>query len=493
MRTTRNLRFGAAGAVAIVLLNAYVASHALGTLFSAQRWLRHTFEVLEDTAQLRLTMRSADSAARGYILTDEKRFEERFNKNASAALPQLGKLGELTYDNVSQRDRIAYTRGRITAKLEALGAGVALRDGHPTGGIDPAALGPALSDNPDGQQTVSWCLEQIESEETRLLEERTAEAQSARRKVVLAFAGATLLDLALLVVAFELLVRAHRARQRERADSRHIEELNTNLQKLNDELELRVEQRTRELEVTNKELEAFSYSVSHDLRAPLRTIDGFSLALMEDFSDSLNDEGRDYIARVRNGVQRMGTLIDALLQLSRVTRSEVVPEDVDMTTLATLVFNEVKALEPERDLSFKAEPGVTARGDARLIRIAFENLIGNAAKFTSKTPGALIEFGSSVREGQTVYFIRDNGAGFDMQYVDRLFTAFQRLHGDRDFKGSGIGLATVSRIIRRHHGTIWAEGEIGHGAAFYFTLTPEAMSGFHQAAAPADGQARAQA
>ena len=173
----------------------------------------------------------------------------------------------------------------------------------------------------------------------------------------------------------------------------------------------------------------------------------------------------------------MGTLIDALLQLSRVTRTELQPEDVDLTQLATSVFNEIQSSEPSRPVKFVAQPGVHVQGDSRLLRIALENLIGNAWKFTSKVENPTIEFGSApaanidgIAPGHTVYFIKDNGAGFDMQYVDRLFTAFQRLHGDRDFKGSGIGLATVSRIIRRHHGTIGAESEVGHGAKFSFTL-----------------------
>ena len=232
-----------------------------------------------------------------------------------------------------------------------------------------------------------------------------------------------------------------------------------------------MEQRTHELEVSNQELEAFSYSVSHDLRAPLRTIDGFSLALEEDFAEKLDAQGRDHISRVRNGVQRMGTLIDSLLQLSRVTRSDTQRERVDLSQLATLVFREIQTGDPEREVNWIAQPGVMAEADPRLMRIAFENLIGNAWKFTARTPGATITFGSSRQNGKTVYFLRDDGAGFDMQYVDRLFTAFQRLHGERDFKGSGIGLATVSRIIRRHRGSIWAEGEPGKGATFFFTLT----------------------
>jgi light-regulated signal transduction histidine kinase (bacteriophytochrome) len=343
------------------------------------------------------------------------------------------------------------------------------RHGEP---MSSTVLAPALDDSPDGGISVKYAITQIENEEQRLLNYRYENARAGRRDVVISFTAATILDLILLVVAFQQLVNARKDREELAGRASKINSLNIELGTLNSELEERVEQRTRELEISNQELQAFSYSVSHDLRAPLRTIDGFSLALAEDFSEVLNEEGRDYISRVRGGVQRMGTLIDALLQLSRVTRSDVQREAVDLSQLATLVFNELRVNETDRAIQLAVEPGIVAEADPRLMRVAFENLVGNALKFSSKTPEARVEFGHMQRDGNTVYFIRDNGAGFDMQYVDRLFTAFQRLHGDREFKGSGIGLATVSRIIRRHHGTIWAEGKIGEGAAFYFTLQP---------------------
>jgi light-regulated signal transduction histidine kinase (bacteriophytochrome) len=311
----------------------------------------------------------------------------------------------------------------------------------------------------------------IEAEEQELLAARTADASSARHWVWGSFTVAFALDFLLLVAAFELLVRTGQARERIEASSQEIEVLNRQLTEANEVLESRVAERTRELASSNEELEAFSYSVSHDLRAPLRTIDGFSLALEEDFAEKLDAQGRDYISRVRNGVQRMGTLIDSLLQLSRVTRSDVQRERVDLSQLATLVFREIQVGDREREINWIAQPGVMVEVDPRLMRIALENLIGNAWKFTARTPDATITFGSSSQNGKAVYFLRDNGAGFDMNYVDRLFTAFQRLHGEREFKGSGIGLATVSRIIRRHHGSIWAEGEPGKGATFFFTLT----------------------
>lgn len=240
------------------------------------------------------------------------------------------------------------------------------------------------------------------------------------------------------------------------------------VQTLNSELEERVRLRTAELQATNRELEAFSYSVSHDLRAPLRSVDGFSLALEEDFLEFLNDEGRDYIRRIRAGVQKMGQLIDSLLQLSRITRAEISREDVNLSEMAEDVARDLKMQNADRNISFLIEPGLMANADPRLLRVAIENLLGNAVKFTSKQPEARIEFGRSPETGE--YYVHDNGAGFDMQYAGKLFTAFQRLHGDKDFKGSGIGLATVSRVLRRHQGTMRAEGVVNGGATFWFTL-----------------------
>ena len=252
-------------------------------------------------------------------------------------------------------------------------------------------------------------------------------------------------------------------------EARHAAERSAaEIKQLNEVLEERVQQRTAELESTNAELEAFSYSVSHDLRAPLRSVDGFSVALEEDYGPLLEGDGKHYLARIRAGVQRMGQLIDALLQLSRITRAELAPEQVDLSALAAGVAEEVAHAYPDRSINFSVEPGLVVAGDPRLLRVVFENMFGNAAKFTGKVPEARIDFGWSPE--RRAYYIRDNGAGFDQQYVGKLFVAFQRLHGEKDFQGSGIGLATVARAIARHHGTIWAEGAVGRGATFWFTL-----------------------
>jgi signal transduction histidine kinase len=247
--------------------------------------------------------------------------------------------------------------------------------------------------------------------------------------------------------------------------------------RLTAELEERVWQRTVELEAANNELEAFCYSVSHDLRAPLRSIDGFSQAVLEDYGDRLGEEGRNYLQRVRAASQRMAQLIDDLLKLSRLTRNELRRDPVNLSALARACADELRQREPDRRVEFVVAEGVTAEGDGRLLRVALENLLGNAWKFTSRRVQARIEFGVEVRDGLPVYFVRDDGAGFDMTYAGKLFGAFQRLHSGAEFPGTGIGLAIVQRIISRHGGRVWAEGAVEKGATFYFTLWPrEAVS-----------------
>ena len=247
--------------------------------------------------------------------------------------------------------------------------------------------------------------------------------------------------------------------QRRQAEER-IQQLHRDLQ-----------QRAVELEATNCELEAFSYSVSHDLRSPLRSIDGFGQALLEDCASRLDDQGRHYLNRIRSSTQHMGQLIDDLLKLSRATRTEIRREPVDLTQLAQSVITGLEIAEPDRKVECRVQAGMVVDGDPRLLRIVLENLIGNAWKFTSRTAQARIDM-ASFPDGadNRAYYVRDNGAGFDMAYVDKLFGVFQRLHTPAEFPGTGIGLATVQRIIHRHGGRAWAESEGGKGASFYFTL-----------------------
>jgi PAS domain S-box-containing protein len=231
-----------------------------------------------------------------------------------------------------------------------------------------------------------------------------------------------------------------------------------------------LEHSSARLAATNKELEAFSYSVSHDLRAPLRAIDGFSQALLEDYQDKLDEQGKDYLSRLRAASQKMGGLIDGLLKLSRLTRSDMYKEKVDLSALAHEITTRLNETFPERQVEVDISQGLTASGDRQLLRALLENLLSNAWKFTSKCPHAKIEFGATRNGGKKAYFVRDNGAGFDMTYANKLFGAFQRLHDITEYPGTGIGLATVQRIINRHGGSVWAEGAVSKGATFYFTL-----------------------
>jgi two-component system sensor histidine kinase/response regulator len=226
----------------------------------------------------------------------------------------------------------------------------------------------------------------------------------------------------------------------------------------------------RDLEHKNRELESFSYAVSHDLRAPLRRIESFARALTESQADKLDATGVRFLDRIREASQQMSQLIDDVLHLSRLTRAELRDQELDLSALVGMILERLKEAEPDRNVEVKIRPGVIATGDAQLLRIALHNLLENAWKFTGKQPAARIEFGVTSIAGEPTFFVRDNGAGFDMNYVERLFGPFQRLHLTSEFPGTGIGLATVQRIIHRHGGRVWAEGTVGQGATFHFTI-----------------------
>ena len=265
---------------------------------------------------------------------------------------------------------------------------------------------------------------------------------------------------------------------------RALRESKEELQHYAAELEQRVAERTQDLEksnealqrnaadllAANRELDAFAYSVSHDLRAPLRSIDGFSQVLLEDYAEQLDEAGQDSLQRVRAASQRMATLIDDLLKLARISRVEMCTEVVDLSGMAQDIAVELQGTTPERQVEFAVAAGLEVRGDRRLLQVALENLLRNSWKYTARQPRPRIEVGSVQVNGERAFMVRDNGAGFDMKYADKLFGVFQRLHSEVEFEGTGVGLATVRRIITRHGGGIWAEGAVDQGATFYFTL-----------------------
>jgi len=241
------------------------------------------------------------------------------------------------------------------------------------------------------------------------------------------------------------------------------------IRRLNQELEARVIARTAELAMANSELESFSYSVSHDLRAPLRHINSFSTILESDYADKLDSDGKYYLSRIMAGCNKMGLLIDDLLELAQLSRGELKPRPVNLSNLANTIAASLAESDPERVVSFKIEEGLLAHGDERLLEVMLTNLLGNAWKYSAQKKEALIEFGCKTVAASPVFFIRDNGAGFDNSYADKLYAPFQRLHG-AEFEGTGIGLAIVKRIVHRHGGRIWADAVVDEGATFYFTL-----------------------
>ena len=258
-------------------------------------------------------------------------------------------------------------------------------------------------------------------------------------------------------------------------DKSHLEETRKAALNILEDLAVEKQQlneRTLALEAANQELNAFAHSVSHDLRAPLRGIDGWSMALIEDYAGKLDSRAREYVDRIRSETQRMGRLIDDMLKLSRVSRTEMQRQPVDFSAMARSIAGRLSEANPGRQMVFAIEAGMTAIADGPLLEVALTNLLDNAVKFTGRRPNARIEVGRTACHGETAFFVRDNGAGFDMAHASILFGAFQRLHKSTEFPGTGIGLATVQRVIHRHGGRVWAEAKVDGGATFYFTLGP---------------------
>jgi signal transduction histidine kinase len=456
----------------IVFVNAWWAIQAVRTVADNAYQLAHSWQVVHQVERVLASAVDAETGERGFLISGQDSYVEPFIAAQRDLPSELDHLQSLTSDNPSQQARIADLRGTLNRRLAVLDRAIEMRR---AGGPDMSAAllvgGPGKVE----MDHVRSICDAMEAEEDRLLAIRRESTARSRARAQIAVLFASVLDALLIAVALSQLFRERKLRvaaedagERLTIAQRETEARAQEIQQLNETLEDRVRMRTAELERINRELEAFSYSVSHDLRAPLRTIDGFSLALREDYSTTIDDVGRDYIARVRGGVQRMGQLIDALLQLSRITRTEIIREDFSMSALAESVAADLLEQNKDRQIVFEIQPDQGAYADPRLTRIALENLMGNSVKFTSKMPRAEIAVGWD-RE-QNAWFVRDNGAGFDMVYADKLFGAFNRLHGDKDFRGSGIGLATVARVIHGHHGRIWAKSNVNQGATFWFTL-----------------------
>lgn len=459
-------------AVVIVGLNTWLAIRAINSMTDSQYWVNRTWQSIDQVERIMGSLKDAETGNRGYLITGDVQYLEPYLSARRQLPPDLDRLRSLTSSDPAQQANLVEMQSAIDRRLDLLEKGIELRR---NGSVDSSHALILSGTGMAEMDHLRRIANRMEAKQNKLLEQRSAAAKSSGREARYTLALASFLDFLLIVLMFRYFVRERQMRVASERDAERLavaraeaDERADEVRALNATLEDKVRLRTAELVTINQELEAFSYSVSHDLRAPLRTIDGFSLALEEDYAGLVDDAGKDYIRRVRSAVQRMGQLIDALLQLSRITRTELIREDFDLSGMAESIADDLKEQNRSADLTIHIEPGLRVFADPRLLNIGLENLLGNAVKFSSKRSPALVDFGWDAE--QKAWFVRDNGAGFDMHYADKLFSAFNRLHGDKDFKGSGIGLATVARVIHRHHGRIWADSTVDHGATFWFTL-----------------------
>jgi signal transduction histidine kinase len=413
-------------------------------------WRQHTYVVIAESRALLSALLDAQTGQRGFLLTGDESILTAYDHARAEVSELIASLRRLTADNPRQQRRLDILAPEAAAFLVALDQGIADRRSHQS---QPQSTAADLADR-GMMNRLRRRLTAMESEETQLLTVRDAAMLTALRHAELALCAGLAASAALLVAAALALRREAGQRRRAEEATHH---LNTRLA------------------ASNHELEAFCYAVSHDLRAPLRAVDGFSQALIEDAAERLLPADRQLLDRVRAAAQRMAALIDDLLRLSRISQTTIQPKEVDLSELAGTIVSELRRRDPQRRAVVDIEAGMHAVGDESLLRVALENLLGNAWKFTRHREEAHIRFGSEEQPDQNaVYLLHDDGAGFDMTYSHKLFGAFQRLHSEREFEGSGIGLATVARVIHLHGGRIWAEAKVGQGASFYFTLAAPA-------------------
>lgn len=428
------------------------------------RWVEHTHTVIETVATLSGRLAEAQNAERGYLLTGDPD-DLAASDAAVRSVPLIEEqLRTLTLDNLQQQERL----DRLAPVMQAMLADLESTAKPPANPVARDRRVTALRGGDAAMARIPGILADLLAEERRLLVLRDdAMAAGIKGKRSIQVTGAVI-SLALLGFAFVALRREIRRRIESDVALRASEAAT---RQLNDDLEQRVHARTAELEASNRALESFSYSVAHDLRTPLRGLSGFSEILLDEYKDKLDADGVDALDEIYNNSRKMGILIDGLLSLSRVTRSELRSGQVNLSALVRTVAGELEAAEPRLDFQLVVQDNIEAKLDPQLARTLVENLIGNAWKFTSKTAASRIEFGANDTDGQPTFFVRDNGAGFDVAHASKLFVPFHRLHTITEFPGTGIGLSTAQRIVARFGGRIWADGQVNQGATFYFTLS----------------------
>jgi signal transduction histidine kinase len=484
-------------AVVILLLIGAMVYRNFERQETSNWWLNHTYVVLKQAETILIDISNLEADARSYVITQDKSDLQSFNKLKQKTLIDFNRFKHATADNQNRRKNSERLSAKIAHRLDMLHMLIWAVDSpmNPQQRLDKEKA--IVRQGRHIKDQLQQEMDQIELGENELLAKRSADMKDVTAQTRLSFNVGLAVAIILLFLCFLLINRE--GLRRKKAEEEQVL-LNETLEKQVERLRLEVEEREKaELQIVdlnhklqaqvenldtlnhnltavNKELEAFSYSVSHDLRAPLRSIDGFSQALLDFYNEKLDEDGRDYLNRIRNNSQRMAQLIDDMLQLSRLTRSELIIESVNLSKIATDLAEELQRHDPTRVANFVIAPNLVVQGDKSLLYALLQNLFANAWKFTSKHTQTNILFDAyqdpqRPKNQQTVYYVKDDGAGFEMEFVHKLFSAFQRLHGMAEFSGTGIGLATCQRIVHRHGGQIWAEASVENGATFFFTIT----------------------
>jgi signal transduction histidine kinase len=421
-------------------------------------WLEHGYQIIADLEASYITLREAESDQRTYLVNDDVRFLNSLKTAADKFGAQIDRLESLTADNPGQHARVEKLETLGIERINMLEAQARLKQERGAEAVKQEIL----EGSGTRKMSEAYSLaDEIKQEEESLLAERRARSAASARNAMWSLAALGAAMMATLAMAYTFISREIIGRRRTEEE----------LLRLNEELEDRVARRTAEIEASNKELEAFSYSVSHDLRAPLRHVASFANLLREHAASSLDEIGENYLRRIVEAANSMGRLIDGLLIFSRLGRVEMSREPVSLKQLTEEALQELQPEVEGREIVWSIGEMPVVEGNREMLRTVVVNLLSNAIKFTRTRRPAQIEVGCRrALEGEAVCFVRDNGVGFDMRYAGKLFGVFQRLHRARDFEGTGIGLANVQRIILRHLGRVWAEGEVGRGATFYFSL-----------------------
>lgn len=417
-------------------------------------WVTHTHLVIEKLQEILIDVTQAEADQRGYILTAQETYLAPYRATVEEVQKDFTELRELTSDNPSQQELITRLEALIGARLAGLTMRMEIR--RSSGLVAVAEALAAGEDGGDAMVRIRALIAEMRQREAEFLSQRLQTAAiSGRRMKVLVVCGNTL---AILILVVKWLV-IHREIGKRNGAEASLKEAN-----------VRLERRTTELSETNVELESFSYSVAHDLRAPLRHIAGYSNVLVQDYGPRLDGEARRYLTKIGEGAQKMGHLVDDLLRLSQVGLQELAVESTSLDVLLREVVGDISLECAERKIEWKIGQLFEVKCDPGLMKQVFVNLLSNAVKYTEKLECAVIAVGQTTENGERAVFVRDNGAGFEMQYADKLFGMFQRLHKATDFKGTGVGLAIVQRIVRKHGGRIWAQAEPDRGATFFFTV-----------------------